>query len=834
MSNVINTNSQPTMIFCDVALPAALPRVLTYRWSGEEQPPEIGMRVVVPLGNRRLTGVVWEVHDRAPAEYKVKDIEAVVDDRPVVTLDQTSCMSWIAHHYLCSLGDVVSAALPSGMKLASKSRILLNPDIEKLENRSFLERELSNAALSLLDALHMRNGLDLKEVAEVLGVKHPQRIVRELIDKGFAVSEEELKERYKAKKKVFVRISSEVMEEEEVLKAELERSEKRAPLQARALLAYLELAPNGESILKSVLQKRADVNSSVIKKWVEKDVFELEEREVDRISAYKGKIVPLPVLSTSQSRAYSELRESLVNRKPSLLYGVTGSGKTEIYVHLIAETLKAGQQALFLVPEIALTTQLIVRLQKFFGNSVRVYHSRFSSNERTETWMKILDDNKGSLIVGPRSAIFLPFKNLGLIIVDEEHESSYKQQDPAPRYNARDVALWMAQTNKVPLVLGSATPSVETVWHTQKGRITRVNLTERFGGVMMPEILVADLKKEHKQRSMRGGFSKLMRDKIKAALNSNKQVILFQNRRGYSPSWQCDTCGEAVMCERCDIPLTLHKRNNGLHCHHCGYSISPPPKKCGACGSFSITPKGLGTERIEEELSELFPKARVARMDRDTTRSRTAHSRILESFSNHEVDILVGTQMISKGLDFADVALVGVMSADRMLTFPDFRSFERAYQMLTQVAGRSGRSSERGKVVVQTFSPDHWVIQQVVAGDHDKLVNHELLERKNYGYPPYVRLIRISLSYSNEDRVRKGADVLALRLRQRFGDKRVVGPDVPSVAKINDLFRQQLLLKFEREVSPSKYGDILKSDLEDFMTDDRWKRLRIKIDVDPV
>ncbi|PCJ81314.1 MAG: primosomal protein N' [Bacteroidetes bacterium] len=834
MPNVINNNSQPTKVYCDVALPAALPQVLTYRWSGDEKAPEVGVRVVVPLGKRRLTGVVWEVHNRNPEGYLVKDIEAVVDDRPVVTLSQIACMTWIAKHYLCTLGDVVSAALPSGMKLASKSRIILNPELHKDKDRIAREDGLSNSALRLFDALCMSDGLDLKEVSNVLGVKYPQRIVSLLIDRGLAISEEELKERYKAKKKVYVRILSEVLEEEEVLKAELERVEKRAPVQARALLSYLELAPNGEAILKSVLQKRANVNSSVIKKWVEKNVFELEEREVDRISVYKGKVESLPELSTSQSRAYTELRESLIKRKPALLYGVTGAGKTEIYVHLISETLNAGQQVLFLVPEIALTTQLITRLQKFFGNSVRVYHSRFSSNERTETWIKILDEKNGSLIVGPRSAIFLPFKNLGLIIVDEEHEPSYKQQDPSPRYNARDVALWMSVKNKIPIVLGSATPSVETIWNSEKGRITRVNLTERFGGVMMPQILVSDLKKEHKQRSMRGGFSKMLRDEIKAALSREKQVILFQNRRGYAPSWQCDACGEAVMCERCDIPLTMHKRVNGLHCHHCGYSISPPPKKCGACGSFSIKPKGLGTERIEEELSELFPTARVARMDRDTTRSRTAHTKILEAFGNHELDILVGTQMISKGLDFQDVALVGVMSADRMLTFPDFRSFERAYQMLTQVAGRSGRSSERGKVVVQTFSPDHWVIQQVVSGDHDKLVKHELLERKNYHYPPYVRLIRISLSYSDEERVKTGAEVLALRLRQRFGDHRVVGPDIPGVSKINDLYRQQLLLKFEREIPPSEYGPTIQLDVEDFISDERWKRLRIKIDVDPV
>tara|TARA_B110000444_G_scaffold249598_1_gene274902 strand:- start:2659 stop:5136 length:2478 start_codon:yes stop_codon:yes gene_type:complete len=817
-------------IYLDVALPAALPKVLTYKVGAGQEVPEVGVRVVAPLGNRRLTGVVWAVHNEEPQGYVPKEIQAVVDERPVVTVAQTECWTWMSEYYLCSLGDVVSAALPAGMKLASKTRIMVNPDVELCREN---EEGLSDVSLNLLDALRLREGMDLKEIADVLGVAHPQRIVRVLVDKGLAISEEELKEKYKAKKKTFIRIDAEVMEEEGVIGAELDRVEKKAPAQARALLAYLEMAPSGEAVLKTELQKKAGVTSSVIKKWVEKSVFVVEKRAVDRIGSYEGEIKELPVLSPHQTTAYNFLRKSLVKRKPALLHGVTGAGKTELYVHLINEALDAGQQALFLVPEIALTTQLIVRLQKFFGDQVKVYHSRFNSSERTETWLKVLGDNKGSLVVGARSAIFLPFNNLGLIIVDEEHEASYKQQDPAPRYNARDVALWMAHKWNVPCVLGSATPSVETVWSTEEGRMTKVDLTQRYSGVMMPEIIVADLKKEQKQRSMRGGFSKLLRDNMEEAIKNGKQIILFQNRRGYSPSWQCDLCGDAVMCERCEIPLTFHKKLQGLHCHHCGYHVAPPPKKCGACGSTSIKPKGLGTERIEEELAELFPAVKVARMDLDTTRSRHAHARLLEAFSNHEYDVLVGTQMVSKGLDFANVGLVGVMSADKMLTFPDFRSFERAYQMLTQVAGRSGRSSERGTVVVQTYSPDHWVIQRVIIGDHSKLVEHELIERKNFGYPPYVRLIRITLRHSDEKRVKAGADVLASRLRQRFGD-RVAGPDTPSMARINDLFRLDILLKFERELSMSSYREVLSEDIEEFTLDSRFKRLRVKVDVDPV
>lgn len=813
------------LTYLDVALPASLPKLLTYRFSADEEPPMVGMRVVVPLGNKRLTGIIWNVHQNKPQGYTPRDIEAVVDNRPIVTLAQIQTWSWIARYYMCPLGDVVSSALPSGLKLASKTRIMINPDGGSTEG-------VSEKGLDLLDALKMREGMNLKEISEVLAIKYPQRVINMLIDRGLAISEEELKEKYKAAKRSLVRIDGEVLEDSEIFNAELAALERRAPAQARALLMYIELSPRGGEVDKVELQKAADVSSAIIKSLVEKKILIAEERVVDRVKGYAGEMKGMPELSEAQAAAHEGVREAMMKRKPVLLNGVTGAGKTEIYVRLIDEALRAGKQVLFLVPEIALTTQLISRLQKFFGDKVLVYHSKFSVSERTETWLKVLEGTP-ALIVGARSAVFLPFKNLGLSIVDEEHEPSYKQQDPAPRYHARDVVMWLAAKFDIPTVLGSATPSVETVWASQKGNIERVDLLERYGGAMLPEIFVADLKKEQKQRSMRGGFSKLLRDNIEETIKGGRQVILFQNRRGYAPSWQCDACGDASMCERCDIPLTVHKHLGGLHCHHCGYHVSPTPVKCNACGSSSLAAKGLGTQRIEEELAELFPSARVARMDLDTTRSKNAHSKMLTDFSNKEYDILVGTQMVSKGLDFEAVGLVGVMSADRMLTFPDFRSFERAYQMLTQVAGRSGRSTDRGKVVVQTYSPDHWVIRRVVEHNHVKLIEHELIERKNFNYPPYVRLIRITLKHSDESRVKSGAVVLAKRLRQRFST-RVVGPDTPSLARVNDLFHQELLLKFERDVNAFSYRETIVNDLEEFASDPRFKRLRIKVDVDPV
>jgi len=806
-----------------VVVPLALPKTLTYRWFGVgEVAPSVGTRVVVPLGNKKWTGVVWEVHQNAPTGYVAKEVEAVVDDAPVITEAQRDMFTWMAQHYMCSLGDMVSAALPAGMKLESTTQIVLHPDAEKAS-----EDGLDEAAMTLLDALHVRDELSLRECAELLGVKHPQRVIKTLIQRGLALAKEELAERVKPKMVAWVRIADEVSEDE--LSAALAWAGVKAVAMERLLLAVVEA--EGE-LPKVQAQKRSRTDASTVQKWVERGILEVEEREPARPS--RPGTASLPVLSEAQAKAYNQVHAGLVSRKPVLLHGVTGSGKTEIYTHLIAEALAAGQQVLFLVPEIALTTQLIERLRKFFGDVVHVYHSRFSDRERTETWMQVLEPKAGQLIVGARSAVLLPLPKLGLVVVDEEHEPSFKQHDPAPRYHARDVTLWMAARQHVPLVLGSATPAVETQWLGQQGQIQVVPLTERFGGAMLPEIFIADLRKEHKQRSMRGGFSKMLRDEMEATMKEGRQVILFQNRRGYAPAYQCTQCGHATSCERCDIPLVVHKTLGGLHCHHCGYHERPAPTTCIACGSTALKAQGLGTERIEEELAELFPTARVARMDLDTTRKKSAHAKLLEAFAEQEYDILVGTQMVSKGLDFAHVGLVGVMSADRMLTFPDFRSFERAYQMLTQVAGRAGRSGEgaRGKVVIQSFSADHWLLHHVVDQDHGALVRRELVERQTYQYPPYVRMIRLTLKHGDAQRVEAGAAVLAARLHQRFGE-RVLGPDTPALSRINDQHIRQLTLKFERALAPSQYRPLLQLDLDEFSTDPRWKRLRLTVDVDP-
>ena len=825
----------PLPPYADVLVPLPLPNLLTYATEGVEDALEVGMRVVVQVGARkRYTGVVCRLHQDAPKGYAARAMDAVVDDRPVVTPGQLRMWEWMAAYYMCTRGEVMAAALPSGLKLSSQTRLVVHPEANFDDLRS-----MAPQAQVLFDAIELRKGLQLSEAAEVLDVKHPQRWVNQLVQAQLIVSEEEWKERYKPKTERTLQLP-EPLRDETALGAALDELDRRAPKQARILTAFLQLVEEQGGERDAIVSEkevlvRADADAAAVKRMEAKGLWERGERVVDASEQMDAnRPVPLPALSAHQSEAYAALRASQQAGRMALLHGVTGSGKTEVYIHLIADALERGDTVLFLVPEIALTTQLIQRLSHHFAAFLHVYHSRFTRREQTETWLEVLGKGRPApkLIVGPRSALFLPMQQLGLVIVDEEHEPSFKQYDPAPRYQARDVAMWMAARDEAFCVLGSATPSVETHWLTTQGRIDRVEMNERYGGVMLPEIWCADLRKAHRQRAMFGHFTRLLKLEMESVLESGRQVILFQNRRGYSPMWQCETCAWIPECERCDVPLTVHKWKNELNCHHCGYVVDPPPPVCVSCGKSTMKPKGLGTERIEEELAEHFPDARVARMDADTTRSRHGHQRLVRAFANREFDILVGTQMVTKGLDFAHVGLVGVLSADRMLNFPDFRSFERAYQMLTQVAGRAGRSGERGKVILQTYNPDHWVMTKVMANDYMGLVQQELIERKNYRYPPFVRLVRLTLKHTDVQRLEAAAEVLAARLTQRFM-ARVIGPETPMISRINDLHHRVLLLKFERELRPDAYKELLQADLDAFQADERFKRIRLIVDVDP-
>ena len=820
-------------IFADVILPLAIPNLYTYRvpydWNEVIAP---GQRVVVQFGRNKLyTAIVRKLHESAPTHYQAKYLESILDEKPIVNAKQFAFWDWLSTYYMCTVGEVMNAALPGTLRLASETRLVLNPSFggpyDGLTDKEFL----------IFEALEIREVLSLKEVAEILGQKTVYPLVKSLLEKKVVYVEEELKERYKPRTKSYVRLT-EFASKEENLQGIFQQIEKRAPKQSDALMAYLKDSGysegNEQPMLKTELQERAGATSAVINQLVKKDVFVVEEIEVGRLAVYDGDQNKELVLTDQQAGALSDLRSAFEEKNTALLYGVTSSGKTEVYVQLIKEQIAQGKQVLYLLPEIALTTQIINRLKRYFGDEVGVYHSRFNQNERVEVWNEVLKgkESRFKVLLGARSAVFLPFVDLGLIIVDEEHENTFKQYDPAPRYNARDAAVVMAHLHGCKTLLGSATPSVETHWNARQGRYGYAEMTKRFGGIKLPEILISDIRKAMKRKEMHSLFTGMLLDHIKHALESGEQIILFQNRRGYSPLWSCEMCAWTPGCERCDVSLTYHKFAHQLRCHYCGFNLEPPVR-CEACGSTELKMIGFGTEKIEEELQVLLPDARIARMDLDTTRAKNAYQKIIGDFEEKRVDVLVGTQMVTKGLDFDNVGLVGVLNADSMLRFPDFRAFERAYQLMAQVSGRAGRKGKRGKVVIQTYTPDHWVINKVIANDYAGMYQQEVVERRNYHYPPFYRLTELTLKHRDRDLVNVAAAELAQRMRKRFG-ARVLGPEFPPVARIKNLYHKNIMLKVERNANTQKVKGILQDMLDAFKQEKDFKSVRIGVDVDPM
>jgi primosomal protein N' (replication factor Y) len=648
--------------FVDVVIPIAIPNLLTYRVPLElEGEVVFGQRVIVQLGKAKLyTAIVHKVHTDPPKNYEAKYIDSLLDDLPIVTVKQMRFWEWMASYYLCTLGEVVGMALPASLKLASETKLVLNDYHEDLD-----VTVLSDKEFLVLEALEIQKTLEIKDVAEILGIKTVQPIIKKLIEKGFVTTAEELKERYRPKTEELVFLHDRLRSEDELQRA-FEELERKAPKQSELLMAYLREDPDySQGVQKIKLQKLVNVEASVTKKLIEKEVFRIEARYVDRIESYDGQRTEEKKLSPAQNTALEEIKTNFESKDVVLLHGVTGSGKTEVFVRLIKETIARGEQVLYLLPEIALTTQLIQRLQRYFGDQIGVYHSKFNQMERAETWNKTLNPEAQGyqIVMGARSSIFLPFRKLGLVIVDEEHETSYKQHDPAPRYHGRDSAVVLAMLHKAKVLMGSATPAVETYYNAEEGRYGLVELKHRFGDLIMPEIQCADVAKEMKKRTMKSHFTSFLLEAMEDTLKRNKQIILFQNRRGYAPLWQCKTCGWVPQCTRCDVSLTYHKREHHLNCHYCGYSVRPPVV-CGACGSNDIRSIGFGTEKIEEDLALFLPKAKVARMDLDTTRSKHAYQKLLGDFDAGEIDILVGTQMVTKGLDFENVELVSVLNAD--------------------------------------------------------------------------------------------------------------------------------------------------------------------------
>ncbi len=820
--------------FADVILPLALPDLYTY-----EIPDhligklESGQRVVIQFGKQKVyAALIYKLHNNEPTGYSVKSILELIDEVPIITELQFRLWQWMADYYLCSLGEVMIAGLPSALRLQSESIIIRNPDFagetSLLNDREYL----------VWEALELKPELTIQEIGKILSIKHVMPVIRNLIFKNAVIIQEEINEKYKPRYIDIVSLHADAKFEES-LSAFMNKHEKKAPKQVDLLLAFLQVSKDleQESISKSYLLKKANVQSSVLQQLVKKNIMVVEKQQCDRLPTYDGPLLPPKKLNTYQEQSLSEIRYAFEEGKVTMLHGVTSSGKTEIYIHLIEEVLKKGKQVLYLLPEIALTTQVISRLLKHFGNRLYIYHSRFNEQERVEVWNKILEDNLlpetsgGKIVIGARSSIFLPFAKLGLVIVDEEHDNSYKQVDPSPRYNARDAAVVLASHQDANILLGTATPSLESYFNALSGKYALVTLDKRHAELEMPEVFLVDVKEARKRKLLTGNFSNVLVDQIKATIQDKQQVILFQNRRGFAPFLECSNCSWVPLCVNCDVALTYHKIKHELRCHYCGY-LTNLPSKCNACGDHDLRMKGFGTERIEEDLQLLLPDARIARLDYDTTRSKLAFSRILTSFEEGEIDILVGTQMVTKGLDFDRVNLVGIINADSLLHYPDFRSHERGFQLLSQVSGRAGRK-QYGKVMIQTHDPDSVVLKYVLKHDFRGFYQHELNERYKFSYPPYFRLIEIRLKHKNDKEIDRASLAFAKDLKLVFG-KRILGPTMPTVTRVRNYYLRNILIKLEKKLSVGEVKRKLSTAIDLFKSHPENRSLIIQIDVDPM
>ncbi len=781
-----------------------------------------GMRVAVEFGKSKIfTALVYNIHNTAPVGYEAKEIYQILDEVPIVNELQLKHWEWIASYYMCSLGEVFRAALPSAFLLESETEIQL---VASFKN----EELLSGEEFLIFEALQHQSQLSISKIIEILGKKNVFPIIKTLIEKNVIVVKEQIYEQYKPKLVKYIRLKEPWSASERL--SELLETLSRAKKQRELILTYFQLQSLKKPIKVAQLQEKASASSAVIKALLDKDIFELYFIQKDRIS-FSGKTSEIKELTAHQQEAYSAIKDTFNTKQVTLLKGITSSGKTEVYVKLIKQLLDDGEQVLYLLPEIALTTQLIERLQHYFGEYLSVFHSKYSMNERVEVWNNVLENKqKAQLILGARSSLFLPFSNLGFVIVDEEHEPSFKQFDPAPRYHARDAAIVLANLHNAKVLLGSATPSVETFYNAQQGKYGLVELNRRFGDVLLPEIELVDVKEKHRKKRMKGHFSDRLLEMIQDALDEKEQVILFQNRRGFAPVVECETCGVSPQCPQCDVSLTFHSFRKELRCHYCGYRQAMP-HNCGACGSEKLNTKGFGTEQIEAELEQLFPDTSIGRMDLDTTRGKYGYQKIIGKFEAQEIDILVGTQMLSKGLDFANVSLVGIMSADSMLNFPDFRAHERSYQLMVQVAGRAGRSKKRGKVAIQTFNPYHQILQQVSTNSYNEMFKEQLDERWQYHYPPFYRIIKITLRHKDFIRVDEGANWLGKSLTTIFKNQ-ILGPTTPAISKIRNYFIRHIIIKIPQKQSLSATKANILRVKNSFQAVKQFRSIKFNIDVD--
>ena len=783
------------MYFVEVILPLPLPKLYTYRINEDEAHfLQTGMRVAVSFGKSKVyTALVHKVHTNEPT-YETKDIEYILDETPIVTLNQITHWQWIADYYMCTLGEVIKSALPSAFLLESETII----EIAEKDLNPYL---FSDDEFQVYEALHYKTALKGSEVSKIIPKKKTLKVIKSLVEKGAARISERIFEKYVPKLVKYIRLAEAYQSQEGLQKAlELLKGEK----QKKLIMAYFNHI-NREVLPLKVenLLEEAKVSNAVLKSVVEKGILEIYYLQKDRVSFADSEVLVKKTLNNIQNEALYQVQQQFQTKNTVLLQGVTASGKTEIYIELIDQYLKKGKQVLYLLPEIALTIHLINRLKKHFGKNLSVYHSKYNTNERVEVWNNVLNNcSKAQLVVGVRSSVYLPFKDLGLVVIDEEHDSSYRQFAPAPRLQARDSAIMLANLFKAKTLLGTATPSIESMHNVKVGKYGFVYLSKRYTNFLPPIIELIDIKDKQHRKRMNGHFSDILIEEMTNTLSQGKQVLLFQNRRGYAPIVQCMHCGTVPQCPHCDVSLTFHHSSNQLRCHYCGYAI-PMPKTCIACGSVDLKTKGFGTEQISKELEVLFPQVAIDRMDQDTTNGKYGYEKILAKFEQQETQILVGTQMISKGLDFENIGLVGVMNADALIHSPDYRAYERSFQLLLQVSGRAGRSAQRGKVLIQTYNPQHPVIQQVLQNDFKGMYQNQIGERQSFSYPPFVQMIKITLKHTNFNRTNEGAEWFANALKEAFASKKgieILGPEFPLISRIRNEYLKDVLVK----VKPSE------------------------------
>jgi len=811
--------------FVEVILPLAISKAYTYRVPFELNTKiQLGSRVIVQFGkNKVYSAIVKSISTNPPAKYEAKYIIDVVDEYPVVDEGQLLLWQWMADYYMCYLGEVMQAALPAALKLASETKIIA------CDNSELDRSQLSDKAFLVLDALDIAGELRVADVSKILGQKSVFPLLKMLFQEGFILISEEIKERYKPKTKSFLHLASAYNDSEG--KRLLLDSLNRAPKQQDAVLGYMQLSKSKPELTRQDLMEATGCGTGAITALIDKGVFEVKEKVVSR---FEGTDVLLDKdfsFSAEQQHAFDEINQFFETKDVVLLHGVTASGKTQLYIRQIEQALASGKNVLYLLPEIALTTQITERLKLHFGNDLGVYHSKFNDNERAEVWHKVLK-NEFKVIIGARSSVFLPFHDLGLIIIDEEHENSYKQYDPAPRYHARDTAIYLAHLHHAKVLLGSATPSVESYYNAKAGKYGLVQLFKRFGDAQLPVIDIVNVTEEGRKGNMHSYFSTKLLQGIEYAVKNKEQIILFQNRRGHTPFLQCSTCGYVAKCVNCDVSLTYHKTSHLLHCHYCGHS-EQPINVCPGCGMPHMESKGFGTERIEEELELLMPTLRIGRLDLDSTKGKYGFDKIISAFDEHEYDVLIGTQMVAKGLDFGRVSLIGIINADSIINFPDFRSYERSFSLFSQVAGRAGRRQNQGHVIIQTYTPNHRVIEQVVQHDYEGMFMKEITERKNFHYPPFYRLIKIDVKHADQQQTLDSAQKLAHLLRVHLGN-RVLGPEPPLVSRVRNNYIQTITLKIERtNVSIVKVKELIRSSILTFELDKQNAGVRLQIDVDP-